>query len=74
MRAGVLVFAAVFFAGLYGQDRTEKPVISKEPLTAEQIAVYRAVLMDYTQGEDTKLNIANITEPFLKASAWNADV
>jgi hypothetical protein len=39
-------------------------LVSKDPLTAEQIAVYRAVLVDYTQGEDTKLNIADATEPF----------
>jgi hypothetical protein len=41
-----------------------KPVLSKDPLTAEQIAVYRAVLMRYTGGGDTALNIANVTDPF----------
>lgn len=60
----MLVFAIVFFAGLYGQDQEAKPVISKGPLSAEQIAIYRAVLVDYTQGEDTTLNVANITTPF----------
>jgi hypothetical protein len=64
MRAKALVVATMFFAGLQGQEHAAKSLISKDPLTAEQIAVYRAVLVDYTQGEDTKLNIANTTEPF----------
>jgi hypothetical protein len=42
-----------------------KPVISKDPLTAEQIAVYRAMLETYTKGDkDSALNIANVTDPF----------
>jgi hypothetical protein len=42
-----------------------KPVISKDPLTAEQIAVYRAMLEDYTKDEkDPALNISNVTNPF----------
>lgn len=43
---------------------TPKLELSNEPLTAEQIAVYRAVL-EYTQGpEEHSLNIANVTDPF----------
>lgn len=43
---------------------TPKPEISREPLTAEQIAIYRAVL-EYTQGgQKHSLNIANVTDPF----------
>jgi hypothetical protein len=41
-----------------------KPVISRDPLTVDQVAVYRAVLADYTKGEDSPLNLANRTEPF----------
>jgi hypothetical protein len=45
------------------QDQTPKPKISDEPLTADQIAVYRAVLKDYTKGSQAPLNVANTTEP-----------
>jgi hypothetical protein len=42
-----------------------KPVISKDPITAEQIAVYRAMLEAYTkEDKDPTLNIGNVTEPF----------
>ncbi|HEY2393834.1 MAG TPA: hypothetical protein VGK22_21855 [Candidatus Angelobacter sp.] len=41
-----------------------KPVISKEPLTAEQIAVYRAMLQAYAgDKKDAALNISNVTYP-----------
>jgi hypothetical protein len=45
------------------QDQTPKPKISDEPLTADQIAIYRAVLKDYTKGSKGPLNVANTTEP-----------
>lgn len=45
------------------QDEAPKPKVSKEPLTAEQVAVYRAVLQGYTNGTDSPLNVANKTEP-----------
>jgi hypothetical protein len=45
------------------QEDAPKPKVSKDPLTAEQIAVYRAVLRGYTNGSDGKLNVANKTEP-----------
>lgn len=64
MRIKALVFATMCFAGLHGQEHAAKSLISKEPLTSEQIAIYRAVLADYTQGDDSRLNIANTTEPF----------
>jgi hypothetical protein len=46
------------------QDAVLKPNVSKEPLTAEQIAVYRALLEDYTKGRDGGLNLASKTAPF----------
>jgi hypothetical protein len=49
------------------QIEAPKPKISNEPLTAEQVAVYRAVLEDYTNGTNGTLNLANRTEP-LEAS------
>jgi hypothetical protein len=45
------------------QNQTPKAKISDEPLTADQIAVYRAVLKDYTNGSNSPLNVANTTEP-----------
>jgi hypothetical protein len=46
-----LLFAAV------PQAEPPKPKVSKEPLTAEQVSVYRAVLEDYTSGTNSTLNI-----------------
>jgi hypothetical protein len=45
------------------QIEAPKPKISNEPLTPEQVAVYRAVLEDYTNGTNGTLNLANRTEP-----------
>ncbi len=45
------------------QEDAPKPKVSDDSLTPEQIAVYRAVLKDYTKGSDGALNLANITEP-----------
>ena len=45
------------------QDQTPKAKISDEPLTADQIAVYRAVLKDFAKGPNSPLNLANTTEP-----------
>lgn len=46
------------------QEEASKPKVSDGSLTPEQIAVYRAVLKDYTKGSDGALNLANRTEPF----------
>jgi len=40
-----------------------RPIVSSDPLTAEQIAVYRAVLEDYTKDSKGVLNVADRTEP-----------
>lgn len=45
------------------QDRVLKPIVNDAPLTAAQVAIYRAVLEDYAKGSDGKLNVANRTEP-----------
>ena len=49
------------------QDEIPAPKLSTEPLTSEQIAIYRAVLKNYLKGSDGKLNLANTTEPFDKS-------
>jgi len=44
------------------QDQAS-PKLSSTPLTADQIAVYRAFLRDYQSGSKTALHVANITGP-----------
>lgn len=40
-----------------------KPKLSKKPLTAEQIEVYRAFLNSYLERKDASLNISDVTDP-----------
>lgn len=61
-RGFALIPLLLLISSAPAQDET-KPVISKDPLTAEQIAIYRAVLVNYTNGDDISLNLANRTEP-----------
>ena len=58
-----IVFLSLSFCAV-SQDNSPKPQVSGEPLTTEQIAVYRVVLKDYMNGSDGALNLANLTEPF----------
>jgi hypothetical protein len=44
------------------QAQTPKPKVSKDPLTTEQIAVYRAVLENYVKDSPGSLNLAVRTE------------
>jgi hypothetical protein len=53
----ILTFSAV------AQDGRRKPNVSKEPLTDEQIAIYRAVLRNYMKESYGALNVSNRTEP-----------
>jgi hypothetical protein len=57
--AGIFVLTLVAAT----QDNIPKPTTSGEPLTADQVAIYRAVLEDYTKGSNGPLNVANRTEP-----------
>jgi hypothetical protein len=50
------------------QEDAQKPRLSDDSLTPEQVAVYRAVLKDYTKKSDAKLNLANKTEPLDQSS------
>jgi hypothetical protein len=61
---GVLVLAlgfAFFAAGLRAQNENVKPPISQTPFTAEQLAVYRTVLVDWFQNEKFSINLAELT-------------
>jgi hypothetical protein len=44
-------------------DSAAQPKVSSDPLSSEQIDVYRAVLEDYKKDDDSTLNLANITVP-----------
>jgi hypothetical protein len=65
MRFGWLsIIASLALCGAAAaQDEVPKPRVSKDPLTTEQVAVYRAVLKDYVRGSDSSLNLAEKTEP-----------
>ncbi len=63
MRVNYVVAMVCLTVSAVAQDEAAKPKVSKDPLTAEQIAVYRAVLQGYTNGSDNLLNVANKTEP-----------
>jgi hypothetical protein len=55
------------------QDEGPKPIVSKNALTAEQVAVYRAVLRNYTNGTDNSLNVANRTVPLPTSGPFSSD-
>jgi hypothetical protein len=61
--AWYLLMVSVAVAGVVAaQDEAPRPKVSKDPLTADQIAVYKAVLKDYVRGSDASLNVADKTE------------
>jgi hypothetical protein len=65
MRKLSLPVSLLFFGlQIFAQSEKPKPVLSKEPMTSEQIEIYRAALKNYTHGEDASLNLANVTRPF----------
>lgn len=59
----IAVLSLLLSAATVAQVEEPKPQVSKEPLTADQIAIYRAVLKQYLGPDQTPLNLANRTEP-----------
>jgi hypothetical protein len=57
-----IAIASVSLSLATGQEDPPKPAVSSNPLTAQQIAVYRAVLEDYSKGTNDSMNLANKTE------------
>lgn len=58
------ILLLLFFLPASPQEEP-KPVLSNDPMTQEQIAVYRALLVDYMKEEkNSALNISNVTDPF----------
>jgi hypothetical protein len=62
IRFGMLV-AMLAVRSLVGQSNEPQPVVSADRLTADEIAVYRVVLDNYTKGDKSVLNVAEKTEP-----------
>lgn len=60
IRQFVLVALAVSAA--VAQKHSKDPDFSEDPLTADQIAIYRTVLQDYVKDEDRGLNVADTTQ------------
>jgi hypothetical protein len=59
---GFIVFAStVLTLSAFAQDGQRKANVSKDPLTDEQVAVYRAVLRNYMKESDGPLNVSNRT-------------
>jgi hypothetical protein len=62
-RLAALFFVIVGFAKpLFAQSVDREPVLSKAPLTTEQVAVYQAFLRFYAKGGDTVLYVADTTD------------
>jgi hypothetical protein len=57
---GTVAFAAVTL-GVAGQGEKTKPKVSDQPLSAEQVAVYRTVLAEWGGGEKLSVNLAALT-------------
>jgi len=57
----VIVLCLSCLLPLAGQD-VSKPTVSSEPLTTDQIAVYRVVLKDFRKSDQSLLNVAAETE------------
>ncbi|HLY98468.1 MAG TPA: hypothetical protein VKT33_05315 [Candidatus Angelobacter sp.] len=60
----VLLVVSLFMISFATLAQTEepKPMVSDDPLTSEQIAVYRAFLQGYNNGSGSTLNLANVTD------------
>src|SRR5438445_103836 len=52
------------------QDESPKPKVSKDALSDEQLAVYRAVLNDYMKDSRGTLNLSSKTYPLVVDEGW----
>jgi len=64
----VLVVLLSLSLTAHAQDDARKLKVSGESLTAEQTAVYRAVLQDIQKDSKDTLNLANTTEPIRQSA------
>jgi hypothetical protein len=63
LRALVVITLGFAAGSLVKSQQAVTPALSKAPLTADQVAVYRTFLQSYNNGSDATLNLANKTEP-----------
>jgi hypothetical protein len=66
-----LAFLALACACLAAAGQQGEPKLSSTPLTAEQLAVYRAVLHGWMENEVRVVNLADITEPVRTSGAMS---
>jgi hypothetical protein len=59
---GIATAAVGLALSMMAQEEATKPKISSDALTEEQVAIYRAVLEDYTNGSKGPLNVADKTQ------------
>src|SRR6267154_946228 len=71
MRPNCMVLVVLLSLSLtaHAQDDASKLKVSGESLTAEQTAVYRAVLQDIQKDSKDTLNLANTTESIRQSAA-----
>src|SRR5208337_2190607 len=69
LAALLLVFPALATAQ---EDAESKPKVSDQPLTAEQLAVYRVVLHGWMENEVSAINLSVQTIPFPTSGAFDA--
>lgn len=69
----LVALSLAFSLSATAEDKQPKPEISKDPLTHEQVAVYRAVLVDYVKAKDGSLNLADKTEPLARSGSFWPD-
>jgi hypothetical protein len=61
-RSSVLLASLSLAMIVHAQTGVPQPSVSRDPMTDEQIAVYRAVLQDYLKDSKDSLNLADKTE------------
>jgi hypothetical protein len=67
MRLATALLLAITFGAIYAvpQDESPKQKVSKDALSDEQLAVYRAVLNDYVKDSRGTLNLSSKTYPLV---------
>lgn len=66
----IALLANATFAFVLEAQSTEIPTkVADQPLNAEQLAVYRAMLVSWFQGEKAKVNLGALTDPVGEDSA-----
>lgn len=59
----LVIFVALLLTCNAATSKSQKPVKSTIPLSADEIAIYRAVLRTYSAGKDLNLKVADTTYP-----------